>query len=80
MTADDIAGRGPVVRITDLAREKVPASAPAANLERLALRIEVIGISGGEYESTASFPLLEDAGPGRRRPAPQRLGDRHPRR
>jgi len=64
MTADDIAGRGPVVRITDLAREKVlRARAGQPNPERLALRIEVIGISGGEYESTASFPLLEDAGP-----------------
>lgn len=64
MTADDIAGRGPVVRITDLAREKVlRVRAGQPNPERLALRIEVIGISGGEYESTASFPLLEDAGP-----------------
>ena len=64
MTADDIAGRGPVVRITDPAREKVlRVRAGQPNPERLALRIEVIGISGGEYESTASFPLLEDAGP-----------------
>ena len=64
MTADDIAGREPAVRITDLAREKVlRVRAEQPNPERLALRIEVIGISGGEYESTASFPLLEDAGP-----------------
>ena len=64
MTADDIAGREPVVRITDLAREKVlQVRAEQPNPERLALRIEVIGISGGEYENTASFQLLEDAGP-----------------
>ena len=64
MIADDIAGREPVVRITDLAREKVlRVRAEQPNPERLALRIEVIGISGGEYESTASFSLLEDAGP-----------------
>ena len=64
MTADDIAGREPVVRITDLAREKVlRVRAGQPNPERLALRIEVIGISGGEYESTTSFALLEDAGP-----------------
>ena len=64
MIADDIAGREPVVRITDLAREKVlRVRAGQPNPERLALRIEVIGISGGEYESTASFSLLEDAGP-----------------
>ena len=64
MIADDIAGREPVVRITDLAREKVlRVRAEQPNPERLALKIEVIGISGGEYESTASFPLLEDAGP-----------------
>ena len=62
MTADDIAGREPVVRITDLAREKVlRVLAGQPNPERLALRIEVTGISGGEYESTASLPLLEDA-------------------
>ena len=64
MIADDIAGREPVVRITELAREKVlRVRAGQPNPERLALRIEVIGISGGEYESTASLPLLEDAGP-----------------
>jgi Fe/S biogenesis protein NfuA len=64
MTADDIAGREPVVRITDLAREKmVRVRAGQPNPERLALRIEVIGISGGEYENTASFQLLEDTGP-----------------
>ena len=64
MIADDIAGREPVVRITDLGREKVlQVRAGQPNPERLALRIEVIGISGGEYESTASFLLLEDAGP-----------------
>ena len=64
MTADDIAGREPVVRITDPAREKMlRVRTGQPNPERLALRIEVIGISGGEYESTASFPLLEDAGP-----------------
>lgn len=62
MTA--IAGREPVVQITDLAREKVlRVRAGQPSPERLALRIEVIGISGGAYESTASFPLLEDAGP-----------------
>ena len=64
MTADDSDGREPVVWITDLAREKVlRVRAEQPNPEHLALRIEVIGISGGEYESTASFPLLEDAGP-----------------
>jgi len=64
MIADDIAGREPVVRITDLAREKVlRVRAEQPNPERLALKIEVIGISGGEYESTPSFALLEDAGP-----------------
>jgi Fe/S biogenesis protein NfuA len=64
MIADDIAGREPVVRITDLAREKVlQVRAEQPNPERLALRIEVTGISGGEYESTASFQLLEDARP-----------------
>jgi len=62
MIADDIAGRGPVVRITDLAREKVlRARAGQPNPDRLALRIEVTGISGGEYESSASFQLLQDA-------------------
>jgi Fe/S biogenesis protein NfuA len=64
MIADDIAGRGPVVRITDLAREKVlRARAGQPNPDRLALRIEVTGISGGEYESSASFQLLRDARP-----------------
>ena len=64
MITDDIAGREPVVRITDLAREKVlRVRAEQPNPERLALKIEVIGISGGEYENTASFQLLEDAGP-----------------
>jgi Fe/S biogenesis protein NfuA len=65
MIADDIAGREPVVRITDLAREKVlrVRGAEQPNPERLALRIEAIAISGGEYENTASFQLLEDAGP-----------------
>ena len=64
MIADDIAGREPVVRITDLAREKVlRVRAEQPNPERLALRIEVTGISGGEYESTPSFALLEDARP-----------------
>jgi Fe/S biogenesis protein NfuA len=64
MIADDIAGREPVIRITDPAREKVLRGRTGQpNPERLALRIEVIGISGGEYESTASFALLEDAGP-----------------
>ena len=63
MIADDIVGREPVVRITDLAREKVlRVRAEQPNPERLALRIEVTGISGGEYESTVSFSLLEDAG------------------
>ena len=43
MTADDIAGREPVVRITDLAREKaLQVRAGQPNPERLALRIEVI--------------------------------------
>ncbi len=64
MITGGIAGREPVVRITDLAREKVlQVRAEQPNPERLALRIELIGISGGEYESTASFSLLEDAGP-----------------
>ena len=64
MITDDIAGREPVVWITDLAREKVlQVRAGQPNPESLALRIEVIGISSGEYESTASFSLLEDAGP-----------------
>jgi Fe/S biogenesis protein NfuA len=64
MIADDSAGREPVVWITDLAREKVlQVRAGQPNPESLALRIEVTGISGGEYESTASFSLLEDAGP-----------------
>ena len=64
MTADDSDGREPVVWITDMAWEKVlRVRAEQPNPEHLALRIEVIGISGGEYESTASFPLLEDAGP-----------------
>jgi Fe/S biogenesis protein NfuA len=64
MIADDSAGREPVVWITDLAREKVlQVRAGQPNPESLALRIEVIGISSGEYESTASFSLLEDAGP-----------------
>ena len=64
MTADDVAGRGPVVRITDLAREKVlRVRAGQPNPDRHALRIEVIGISGGEYESTASFALPQDARP-----------------
>ena len=64
MIADDIAGREPVVWITDPARENVlQVRAGQPNPESLALRIEVIGISSGEYESTASFSLLEDAGP-----------------
>jgi Fe/S biogenesis protein NfuA len=64
MTADHMAGREPVVRITDLAREKVlRVRAEQPNPERLALRIEVTGIAGGEYDSTASLLLLEDAGP-----------------
>jgi len=64
MITGGIAGREPVVRITDLAREKVlQVRAEQPNPERLALRIELIGISGGEYESTASFSLVEDAGP-----------------
>lgn len=64
MITDGIAGREPVVRITDLGREKVlQVRAGQPNPERLALRIEVIGISGGEYESTMSFALLEDARP-----------------
>jgi Fe/S biogenesis protein NfuA len=64
MITGGIAGREPVVRITDLAREKVlQVRAELPNPERLALRMEVIEISGGEYESTASFSLLEDAGP-----------------
>ena len=62
MTADDIAGPEQVVRITDLAREKVlQVRAGQPNPDRFALRIEVTGISGGEYESSASIPLLEDA-------------------
>ena len=64
MIADDIAGREPVVWITDPARENVlQVRAGQPNPESLALRIEGIGISSGEYESTASFSLLEDAGP-----------------
>ena len=64
MIADDVAGREPVVQITDLARQKVlQARAEQPNPEHLALKIEVIGISGGEYDSTASFLLLEDARP-----------------
>ncbi len=64
MITGGIAAREPVVRITDLAREKVlQVRAGQPNPERLALRIEVIGISGGEYESTVSFALLEDAEP-----------------
>ena len=64
MITGGIAGREPVVRITDLGREKVhQVRAGQPNPERLALRIEVIGISGGEYESTMSFALLEDARP-----------------
>jgi Fe/S biogenesis protein NfuA len=64
MIADDIAGREPVVWITDPAREKVlHLRAGQPNPESHALRIEVTGMSGGEYESTASFSLLEDAGP-----------------
>ena len=64
MITGGIAGREPVVRITDLGREKVlQVRAGQPNPERLALRIEVIGISGGEYESTMSFLPLEDARP-----------------
>ena len=64
MITGGIAGREPVVRITDLGREKVlQVRAGQPNPERLALRIEVIGISGGEYESSASIALLEDARP-----------------
>ncbi len=64
MITGSLAAREPVVRITDLAREKVlQVRAGQPNPERLALRIEVIGISGGEYESTVSFALLEDAEP-----------------
>ena len=64
MITGDIAGREPVVRITDLAREKVlQVRAGQTNPDCLALRIEVIGISGGEYESTMSFLPLEDARP-----------------
>ena len=64
MIADDIAGREPVVWITDPARENVlQVRAGQPNPESLALRIEVTGISDGEYESTMSFLPLEDAGP-----------------
>ena len=64
MIADDIAGPEPVVQITDLAREKVlRVRAGQPNPDRLALRIEVTGISGGEYESTASLSPLQDARP-----------------
>ena len=64
MITGGIAGREPVVRITDLGREKVlQVRAGQPNPERLALRIEVIGISGGEYESTMSFLPPEDARP-----------------
>ena len=64
MITDDIAGREPVVRITDLGREKVlRVRAGQPNPERLALRIEVIGISGVEYESSMSFLPLDDARP-----------------
>ena len=61
--ADDIAGREPLCRVTDLAREKVlRVRGEQPDPERLALRVEVIGISGGEYENTASFMLLEEVG------------------
>lgn len=64
MITGDTAAREPVVRITDLAREKVlQVRAGQTNPDRLALRIEVIGISGGEYESSMSFALLDDAEP-----------------
>ena len=73
MIADDIADPEPVVRITDLARAKVlRVRAGQPDPDRLALWVEVSGISGGEYTYDMSFPLLDGRRTRRRRPAPRR--------
>ena len=50
--------------ITEPAREHVlRVRADQPNAERLALRVEVTGTSQGEYDSSASFQLLDEIGP-----------------
>ena len=64
MSATDAAVHEKIFSITEPAREKVlRVRADQPNAERLALRVEVTGISTGEYDSTASFQLLDEVGP-----------------
>ncbi|MFQ5426231.1 MAG: NifU family protein [Gaiellales bacterium] len=56
--------REKIFAITPPAREKVlRVRADQPDAERLALRVEVTGVSRGEYDSTASFQHLDEVGP-----------------
>ena len=64
MSFETIPIREKIFTITESAREmvlRVRADQPDA--ERLALRVEVTGTSQGEYDSSASFQLLDEVGP-----------------
>ena len=64
MSFDNIIVRKKIFAITEPAKEMVlRVRADQPNPERLALRIEVTGVSQGEYDSAASFQLLDEVGP-----------------
>ena len=64
MSADDQTTPVKIFAITEPAREKIlRVRADQPDSERLALRVEVSGVSRGEYDSSASFQLLDDIGP-----------------
>jgi len=63
MSFDNIIVQKKIFAITEPAKEMVlSVRADQPNAERLALRIEVTGISQGEYDSSASFQLLDEVG------------------
>lgn len=56
-------GRGPIVRVTDEAREKIlELRAAEDDASALGLRIEVTGISGADYTYDLSFEAVAEAG------------------